>query len=248
MRTQGAKAGGALDLSKLPRHVAIIMDGNGRWARARGLPRLAGHRAGTQNIRPILEAAVEFGIEVLTLWAFSTENWGRPEQEVRGLLRLLEETIQRELPRLRDEGVQIRHTGRLDRLPPSLQEQIRRALEATAHNRRIILNVAFDYGGRADILQAVRRILADGIPPDQVDEDLFRRYLWTGDLPDPDLIIRTSGEYRLSNFMLWQGAYAELYITPTLWPDFTREDLAAALRDYASRERRFGLVPSAPSS
>ena len=224
------------------------MDGNGRWARARGLPRLAGHRAGTRNIRPILEAAVEFGLEVLTLWAFSTENWGRPEQEVRGLLRLLEETIRRELPRLQEQGVQIRHTGRLDRLPPRLQEQVRRALEATAHNRRIILNVAFDYGGRADILQAVRRILADGIPPERVDEDLFRRYLWTGDLPDPDLIIRTSGERRLSNFMLWQGAYAELYITPTLWPDFTREDLAAALRDYASRERRFGLVPGEPSS
>lgn len=248
MQAQGAEAGGVPPRGKLPRHVAIIMDGNGRWARARGLPRLAGHRAGTQNIRPILEAAVEFGLEVLTLWAFSTENWGRPEQEVRGLLRLLEETIRRELPRLQEQGVQIRHTGRLDRLPPRLQEQIRRALEATAHNRRIILNVAFDYGGRADILQAVRRILADSIPPERVDEDLFRRYLWTGDLPDPDLIIRTSGERRLSNFMLWQGAYAELYITPTLWPDFTREDLAAALRDYASRERRFGLVPGEPSS
>lgn len=248
MQAQGAEAGGVPPRGKLPRHVAIIMDGNGRWARARGLPRLAGHRAGTQNIRPILEAAVEFGLEVLTLWAFSTENWGRPEQEVRGLLRLLEETIRRELPRLQEQGVQIRHTGRLDRLSPRLQEQIRRALEATAHNRRIILNVAFDYGGRADILQAVRRILADGIPPERVDEDLFRRYLWTGDLPDPDLIIRTSGERRLSNFMLWQGAYAELYITPTLWPDFTREDLAAALRDYASRERRFGLVPGEPSS
>lgn len=248
MQAQGAEAGGVPPRGKLPRHVAIIMDGNGRWARARGLPRLAGHRAGTQNIRPILEAAVEFGLGVLTLWAFSTENWGRPEQEVRGLLRLLEETIRRELPRLQEQGVQIRHTGRLDRLPPRLQEQIRRALEATAHNRRIILNVAFDYGGRADILQAVRRILADGIPPERVDEDLFRRYLWTEDLPDPDLIIRTSGERRLSNFMLWQGAYAELYITPTLWPDFTREDLAAALRDYASRERRFGLVPGEPSS
>lgn len=248
MRAQEENAAGVPPRGRLPRHVAIIMDGNGRWARARGLPRLAGHQAGTRNIRHILEAAVEFGLEVLTLWAFSTENWGRPEQEVRGLLRLLEETIQRELPRLQEQGVQIRHTGRLDRLPPRLQEQVRRALEATAHNRRIILNVAFDYGGRADILQAVRHILADGIPPEQVDEALFRRYLWTGDLPDPDLIIRTSGEYRLSNFMLWQGAYAELYITPTLWPDFTREDLAAALRDYASRERRFGLVPGEPSS
>ncbi|MBC7223308.1 MAG: isoprenyl transferase [Anaerolineae bacterium] len=248
MRTQEGGSTQGLPREKLPRHVAIIMDGNGRWAQARGLPRLAGHRAGTNNIRPILEASMEFGIEVLTLWAFSTENWGRPKQEVRGLMRLLEETIKRELPKLHEQGVQIRHTGRLDRLPPRLQEQVRRALEITAQNDGIILNVAFDYGGRADILQAVRRIIADGIPPEQVDEDLFRRYLWTKDLPDPDLIIRTSGEYRISNFMLWQGAYAELYITPTLWPDFTREDLAEALRDYASRERRFGLVPSAPSS
>jgi len=231
---------------KPPRHVAIIMDGNGRWAKARGLPRLAGHRAGTDNIRPVLEGAVEFGIEILTLWAFSTENWGRPEQEVMGLMRLLQETIKRELSRLDEEGVQIRHTGRLDRLPERLQKEVQRAVEITAGNSRIILNVAFDYGGRADVLQAVRRIIADDIPPDQVNEELFQGYLWTGDLPDPDLIIRTSGEFRFSNFMLWQSAYAEYYVTPTYWPDFGREELAEALQAYATRERRFGLVP--PSS
>ncbi|MGQ9585051.1 MAG: polyprenyl diphosphate synthase [Anaerolineae bacterium] len=246
MSTGEGKPGEGLPQSKLPRHVAIIMDGNGRWAQARRLPRLAGHRAGTNNIRPILEAAVEFGIEVLTLWAFSTENWGRPRQEVRGLMRLMEETIRRELPRLNEQGVQIRHVGRLDRLPARLQKEVQRALETTRGNSRIILCVAFDYGGRADILQAVRRIVADGIPADQIDEALFCRYLWTGDLPEPDLIIRTSGEFRISNFMLWQGAYAEYYITPTFWPDFSKEELAEALRAYASRERRFGLVPPAP--
>ena len=229
-------------LSKIPRHVAIIMDGNGRWAKKRGLPRLAGHRAGTENIRRILEASVDFGIEVLTLWAFSTENWGRPKEEVRGLLRLLEETLDREVQELHKKGVQIRHTGRLDRLPPRLQEKIREALELTKDNRRIILNVAFDYGGRAEIIQAVRRIIADGVPPEQVDEALFSRYLYTADLPDPDLIIRTSGEFRVSNFMLWQGAYSEYYITPTYWPDFDREELYKALVAYSKRERRFGLT------
>jgi len=229
-------------LSKIPRHVAIIMDGNGRWAKKRGLPRLAGHRAGTENIRRILEASVDFGIEVLTLWAFSTENWGRPKEEVRGLLRLLEESLDREVRDLHEKGVQIRHTGRLDRLPPRLQEKIREALELTKDNRRIILNVAFDYGGRAEIIQAVRRIIADGVPPEQVDEALFSRYLYTADLPDPDLIIRTSGEFRVSNFMLWQGAYSEYYITPTYWPDFDREELYKALVAYSKRERRFGLT------
>ena len=181
-------------LSKIPRHVAIIMDGNGRWAKKRGLPRLAGHRAGTENIRRILEASVDFGIEVLTLWAFSTENWGRPKEEVRGLLRLLEESLDREVRDLHEKGVQIRHTGRLDRLPPRLQEKIREALELTRSNKRIILNVAFDYGGRAEIIQAVRRIIADGVPPEQVDEALFSRYLYTAGIPDPDLRATPSAE------------------------------------------------------
>ncbi|MBC7252264.1 MAG: di-trans,poly-cis-decaprenylcistransferase, partial [Anaerolineae bacterium] len=194
-------------LSKVPYHLAIIMDGNGRWARQRGLPRLAGHRAGTENIRPILEACVEYGVQMLTIWAFSTENWGRPKREVRGLLRILSETIDRQLPELHANGVRLRHIGRLDRLPRSLQEKVRQAIALTANNERITLNVAFDYGGRAEILQAVRRIIADGIAPEQVDEALFSQYLYTAGLPDPDLVIRTSGEFRTSNFMIWQAAY-----------------------------------------
>jgi undecaprenyl diphosphate synthase len=222
--------------------VAIIMDGNGRWARSRGLPRLAGHRAGVENIRQVLETAAEIGLHVLTIWAFSTENWGRPRVEVRGLMRLLEENLRRELPELHRQGVRLHHSGRLDRLPDRLQAEIQRAKELTADNDRITLNIAFDYGGRADILQAVQRIIADQIPPDQVDEALFARYLWTSELPDPDLIIRTSGEFRVSNFMLWQAAYAEYFITPTLWPDFDKEEFLRALQGFAERDRRFGLV------
>jgi len=232
----------ATGLARIPRHVAIIMDGNGRWARARGLPRLAGHRAGTQNIRRVLEACVEYGIEVLTIYAFSTENWGRPDAEVRGLMRLLEETISKQLAELHANGVQIRHSGSLERISEPLKKKIQEAVELTKGNRRIILNVAFNYGGRAEILNAVRRIIADGIPPEEVDEELFSRYLYTAGLPDPDLIIRTAGEMRLSNFLIWQSAYAEYYSTPTYWPDFDREELHKALEAYASRERRFGLV------
>lgn len=223
-----------------PRHVAIIMDGNGRWARQRGLPRLAGHRAGTENIRRIIEGCVEYGVEILTLWAFSTENWTRPIDEVRGLIRLIGETLDRELNELHKQGVQLRHTGRLENLPEDLQRRVRHAIELTKHNDRLIVNVAFDYGGRADITQAVRRIIAAGVPADQVDEELISHYLWTADLPDPDLIIRTSGEYRISNFMLWQGAYAELYFTPVYWPDFDKEELRQAIIAYTQRDRRFG--------
>ena len=229
-------------LAKVPSHLAIIMDGNGRWARQRGLPRLAGHRAGTENIRPVLEACVEYGVKMLTIWAFSTENWGRPEAEVRGLLRILRDTIDRQLSELHANGVRLRHIGRLDRLPRGLQDRVRDAIALTENNERITLNVAFDYGGRAEILQAVQRIIEDGIAPEQVDEALFRRYLYTADLPDPDLIIRTSGEFRTSNFMIWQAAYAEYYVTPTYWPDFGKEELYQALLDYSQRERRFGLV------
>jgi undecaprenyl diphosphate synthase len=222
--------------------VAIIMDGNGRWAKSRGLPRLAGHRAGTDNIQPVLEAAVEFGIEILTIWAFSTENWDRPQEEVRGLLRLLERTIKRQLKELHRNGVQLRHLGRIDRLPQRLQQQVLEAIELTKNNDRITLNVAFDYGGRSDLVRAVRNIVADGIPAEQIDEELISRYLYTAGQPDPDLIIRTSGELRISNFMLWQGAYAEYYVTPTYWPDFSREELRKALDEYAQRDRRFGRI------
>ncbi len=230
-------------LEKVPVHVGIIMDGNGRWARERGLPRLAGHRAGVENLRRVLRAAVEFGIQVLTLYAFSTENWGRPEEEVKGLLGLMERAIDRELPELHREGVQIRHIGRLDRVPERLKQKILHALDLTKDNKRLILNVAFNYGGRAEIVDAVRRIIEDGVPPDEVDEDLIGRYLYTAGLPDPDLIIRTSGEMRVSNFLIWQGAYAEYYVTPTYWPDFDKDEFYKALVAFSQRERRFGLLP-----
>jgi undecaprenyl diphosphate synthase len=225
---------------RIPYHLAIIMDGNGRWARARGLPRLAGHRAGTENLRQILRACVDLGIKVLTIYAFSTENWERPQSEVRGLMSLLERVIDRELKELDANGVQIRHLGRLEGVSERLQRKIKHALEVTAHNDRLILNVAFNYGGRAEVVDAVRRIISAGVPADQVDEALLSRHLYTGELPDPDLIVRTSGELRVSNFLLWQGAYAEYYVTPTFWPDFDREELLKALEHYSRRERRFG--------
>mgnify|MGYP001827487993 FL=1 len=229
-------------LESPPRHVAIIMDGNGRWARSRGLPRLAGHRAGTENLRPILEASVEFGIETLTIWAFSTENWQRPETEVRGLLRNLERMIQRELRELDKQGVQLRHLGRLDRLPKRLQKQVLDAIETTKNNDRLVLNVAFDYGGREEIVQAVQRIIRAGIPAGDVDEELLSDYMYTAGQLDPDLIIRTSGELRTSGFMIWQSAYSEYYITPAFWPDFDREELYKALVAYSQRDRRFGGI------
>jgi undecaprenyl diphosphate synthase len=218
------------------------MDGNGRWAKARGLPRLAGHRAGTENLRPVLEASAEFGIEVLTIWAFSTENWRRPEAEVKGLLRILEQMIQRELQELHKQGVKLRHVGRLERLPERLQKRVRDAIALTKDNTRIVLNVAFDYGGREELVQAVQQIIRDGIPAEAVDEALLSRYMYTAGQPDPDLIIRTSGELRTSGFMMWQAAYAEYYITPTLWPDFGRQDLYQALVEYSQRHRRFGGI------
>lgn len=229
-------------LEYVPHHVAMIMDGNGRWAQARGLPRLAGHRAGTENLRPILESCVEFGIEILTIWAFSTENWRRPETEVMGLLRILERMIRRELQELHKQGVKLRHIGRLERLPGRLQKQVLDAIELTKDNDRIVLNVGFDYGGRAEIVQAVQRIMREGIPADEVNEELLSRYMYTGGQPDPDLIIRTGGELRTSGFMLWQSAYAEYYVTPTYWPDFGREELYEALRVFGQRDRRFGGI------
>jgi undecaprenyl diphosphate synthase len=225
-----------------PYHVGIIMDGNGRWAQLRGLPRLAGHQQGVDNIRRILEASVRHGIKVLTIYAFSTENWRRPLEEVTGLMRLLSLTISRQLNELHKNGVQIRHSGRMTGIAPGLQNQIRHALEVTQHNDRIILNVAFNYGGRAEILDAVRQIMVDGIRPEDLTEEMISRYLYTSDLPDPDLIIRTGGEWRLSNFLIWQAAYAEYYTTPTYWPDFDEAELTKALQEYNARERRFGRV------
>ncbi len=232
----------SLRVPDVPYHLAIIMDGNGRWAQARRLPRLAGHRAGTENLRRVLRACKDFGIKILTVYAFSTENWRRPKEEVSGLMTILDEYIVREMRALHDEGVQIRHLGRMDGVAPSLQKKIRQALELTRNNTTLILNVAFNYGGRQEILDAVRAILTDRVAPEDVDEALFSRYLYTADLPDPDLIIRTSGEVRISNFLLWQGAYAELYSTPVYWPDFDENELRKALEHYAQRERRFGLT------
>ena len=226
----------------VPAHVAIIMDGNGRWARRRGLPRLAGHRAGVDNLRRVIEASTEFGIRYLTIYAFSTENWARPPEEVRGLLNILEEVIDRELDELHRNGVQLRHIGRLEKLEPHLQAKVRYAIEMTRENKRLVLNIAWNYGGRDELVWAIQQIVASGVAPEQVTEELISRTLFTSASPDPDLIIRTSGEMRVSNFLIWQGAYAELYVTPTLWPDFGREALLAALQDYATRERRFGHV------
>jgi undecaprenyl diphosphate synthase len=227
---------------RVPRHVAIIMDGNGRWAKARGLPRTEGHRAGTENLRRILKACVELGVEILTIYAFSTENWNRPRAEVRMLMRILESVIDRELKELHESGVQIRHIGEIERIEPRLQRKIRQACEFTRNNTRLILNVAFNYGGRDEIVQAVRRIVTDQVPPEQIDEDLISSYMYTRDLPDPDLIIRTSGEMRTSNFLTWQGTYSEYYFTPKYWPEFDKEELRKALVEYSHRARRFGMT------
>ena len=228
------------DSLRVPRHVAIIMDGNGRWATQRGLPRSAGHRQGTENLRQILKAAVEFEVEILTIYAFSTENWSRPKHEVQLLLRILEMVIDRELNELHQNGVQIRHIGEVDGMPSRLQKKVRQACEHTKDNTRLILNVAFNYGGRDEIVHAIQQIMRTGIAPEDVTEELISDYLYTRGLPDPDLIIRTSGERRLSNFLIWQGSYAEYYYTDVHWPDFDREAFRAALDEYGRRRRRFG--------
>ncbi|MFL7838858.1 MAG: isoprenyl transferase [Candidatus Promineifilaceae bacterium] len=226
----------------VPRHVAIIMDGNGRWARQRGLPRQAGHRAGAENLRRIVRACVEFDIKILTIYAFSTENWGRPESEVRGLMRIFARVLDQELDELHAQGVCLHHLGDLSGINPTLQQKVQNALELTKDNDRLILNVAFNYGGRAEIIHAVQQMLADGIKPEELNDELFSSYLFTAGLPDPDLVIRTSGELRISNFLIWQAAYAEYYPTPAYWPDFGREELYEAIVAYNHRERRFGLV------
>ncbi len=218
------------------------MDGNGRWAKQRKLPRLMGHRAGTENTRRVLRACGEFGIEIVTLYGFSTENWQRPKNEVNGLFSIFEDAIDREVPELRRNGVRLRHLGRTERLPERLIEKIESAMELTKDNDRLILNLAFNYGGRAEIVDATRRIIAEGIDPAAIDEELFSSYLYTAGLPDLDLFIRTGGEMRLSNFLLWQTAYAEYYTTPTYWPDFDEAELEKALVAYSQRTRKFGRL------
>ncbi len=229
---------------KIPKHIAIIMDGNGRWAISRGLPRLAGHHAGTENLRRIIRATVAFGIKYLTIYAFSTENWGRPPEEVKGLMYILEDVIDRELNELKEEGVQLRHIGRLERLAPRLQEKVLEAIDVTKTNDRLVLNIAFNYGGRDEIVQAIQRMMKDGVPPEKVTDELVSQYLYTAGVPDPDLIIRTSGELRVSNFLIWQAAYSEWYITPTYWPDFDKEEYRRAIEAFAQRDRRYGKVSS----
>ena len=229
--------------ARVPYHLAIIMDGNGRWAKAQGLPRLMGHRAGVENLRTVIRSVSEFGIKILTLYAFSTENWGRPELEVRGIMNILETVIDRELDHLHANGVQLRHIGEPGRLTEELQRKVSNAVHLTRNNDKLTLNLAFNYGGRAEVVNALRRIVADGVPADQIDETLISHYLYTAGQPDPDLIIRTGGDLRVSNFLIWQGAYAEYYSTPTYWPAFDRRELWLALQHYQGRERRFGLVP-----
>jgi undecaprenyl diphosphate synthase len=226
----------------LPRHIGIIMDGNGRWARRRGLPRSAGHRAGIQAIRRVMEAADSEGVHCLTIYAFSTENWSRPRQEVATLMRLFEQTLQAEVKELQRNGVRIRVIGRREPLSPRLQRLVADAERMTEDNQTGILNVAINYGGRAEIVDGVRQLAASGADLTRLEEADLAGALYTAGLPDPDLIIRAAGEMRTSNFLIWQAAYAELHVTQTLWPDFGAADLRAALADYAARDRRFGGV------
>jgi undecaprenyl diphosphate synthase len=227
-------------IDPLPEHVAIIMDGNGRWAERRGLPRLFGHRAGTDNVRRVVDAFRAHQIGYLTLYAFSTENWRRPDVEVSGLLSILGAMIERETKALHQRGVRLSHLGKVDGLSDELREKVNKAMELTKNNSGMTLSIAFDYGGRAEILEAVRRIVEDGIPAEEITESLFSRYLYTADVPEPDIIIRTGGEMRVSNFLIWQAAYSEFYSTPTLWPDFGEAEIESALVAYSQRERRFG--------
>jgi len=226
--------------SPLPNHVAIIMDGNGRWAKQRGLPRLAGHEAGTSNVRRVVDRFNNYEVKYLTLYAFSTENWRRPDEEVNGLLHIFARMIDRETKALHEKGVRLFHLGKADSLSEELQTKVNKAIELTKNNTGITLSIAFDYGGRAEILDAVRRIVRDGIRPEDITESLFSSYLYTPNVPEPDLIIRTAGEMRLSNFLIWQSAYSEYYSTLTLWPDFKDEEVDKALIAYSRRERRFG--------
>jgi undecaprenyl diphosphate synthase len=231
----------------IPRHIAIIMDGNGRWARERSMPRPFGHRSGMKSVRAVVEAAIEVGVEALSLFAFSQENWQRPSTEVSALMTLLEEYIAREVDELRERGVRVTVFGELERLTPPAAAAVSRVMAETAHNTTLRLNLFISYGGRAELVRAARLLARDAVEgrlqPDEIDEEDIRQRLFTADIPDPDLLIRTSGEKRLSNFLLWQIAYAELYISPVLWPDFGKRELFEAILDFQSRERRFGRVP-----
>ena len=235
--------------TQVPVHVAIIMDGNGRWAEQQGLPRLEGHRAGADNLRRVADTLAHYGVKYLTLYTFSTENWGRPRGEIRGLFKILREVIDRDTQSMHQEGIRIRLLGTLDRVPKKLQQAIQRAIELTRDNTGMTVNFALNYGGRAEIINAISRIIAQGIPSKNINETLFRQFLYTYDIPDPDIIIRTGGDMRLSNFLLWQAAYSEFYFTPTFWPDFDKEEIERALTAYSQRQRKFGrLKPKKVSS
>ena len=233
-----------MDNSKLPTHVAIIMDGNGRWARKRGLPKIVGHQAGVESIRRTIEAAKELGVKILTLYAFSTENWTRPKEEVRGLMRLLERYLDNERDKLLKHNIRFNVIGNIENFPPSVKKKLIDTMERTKDNSELILNLALGYGGRDEILHAAKKIAQDfkdkKLKLTDLDENTFAQYLYTKDMPDPDLLIRTSGEMRISNFLLWQLSYSELYIMKKLWPDFKKEDFKKAIEAFMSRERRFG--------
>jgi undecaprenyl diphosphate synthase len=229
---------------QVPRHVGIIMDGNGRWARKRGRPHSFGHRAGVSAIKRVMYGCEELGIEVLSVYTFSTENWARPRAEVRYLMRLFHEAFRRELDEIHERGIRVLVSGRRAELSAAIQRQIEEAEARTARNRNGVLNVCLNYGGRAELVDAVRRLIASGVRPDEVDEGVLAAHLYHPELPDPDLIIRTAGESRISNFLLWQSAYTEIYVTDTLWPDFDVQDLKRAIQEYQSRTRRFGGRPT----
>ena len=230
------------NISPLPNHIAFIMDGNGRWAKKRKLPRKAGHKAGTQNIMALLKTLGNYGIKYVTLYSFSTENWNRPKEEINAILDILGESLEKEVPELHKNGIRICHIGHLEKLSKNTRDAIAKAIELTKDNTAMTLNLAFDYGGRAEIVDAVKKIVSEKIPAQDIDEKLFNSYLYTSGLPEVDLVVRTGGDLRISNFLLWQSAYSELYFTDTLWPDFDDKEIQKALISFSRRERRFGGV------
>ncbi|MCS7062954.1 MAG: isoprenyl transferase [Methylacidiphilales bacterium] len=240
MKTEG------ISLKKIPRHVAIIMDGNGRWAKERGLPRIQGHRTGAESVREVVKTAAELGIQFITLYAFSAENWHRPASEIKALMELLKKFLRDEISELNRSNIRLQAIGRLKDLPSEVQKQLHRTIQATQKNNGLTLILALSYSGRQEIIDAVQSILTEirlgHLDPAQVDENIFQHHLYTRYYPDPDLLIRTSGEMRLSNFLLWQVSYTELYVTPCLWPDFRREEFLKAIEDYSKRQRRFGRI------
>jgi undecaprenyl diphosphate synthase len=241
-----------IDQNNLPRHIAIIMDGNGRWAKQHAMGRIRGHKKGAQAVRTTVTACREIGIQYLTLFAFSSENWGRPNDEINALMSLLEDYLDKEAPTLQKQEIMLTTIGNIERLYPAVKEKLLKVKKLTAQNRKMVLNLALSYGSRDEIIFAVRKMVSDNregkLDIDEIDNDTIGRYLYTNNIPDPDLLIRTSGEYRISNFLLWQLAYAELYFTDVLWPDFKKDDLLKAIDVYQRRERRFGLTSEQISS